>query len=239
MADGKQPRKRPAKVDRPSTIDRMPKAVQDEIYRLRFAEGRHLDEILAHLKAMGAEPPSRTALGRHVKALQHEIDQKVEANLRAISPAMQMLNQVNGAVMESLSGVDGDQMLGGLVQLLMSMTFQMSLNSMKAQNATADELEENPELAAERLGPLDLTRISRTFATCIQSRRHLQAMKIEEAKEKDRKSEKAALAKQSRAVAKAEADSQAAVDEVAKVVRQRGVSAESFAEFRKFMLGEA
>ncbi len=51
---------------RPSSIDRMPKEVRDEIKRLRL-DGRHIDEIIEHLRTMGAPVPSRTALGRHIK----------------------------------------------------------------------------------------------------------------------------------------------------------------------------
>ena len=51
------------------SIDRMPEAIRDTIKRLR-QDGRTIDEILAHLRAMEMPLPSRSALGRHVKGLE-------------------------------------------------------------------------------------------------------------------------------------------------------------------------
>lgn len=238
-ADGGKPRRKPQRVDRPSTIDRMPKDIRDAITRLRFVEGRHLHEILDHLKAMGATPPSRTALGRHLKAMQHEIDQKVDAEMRAISPVMQTLKQLNGAVMESLAGAGPDAMLGGLEQMVMSLLFQFSLQSVKAAGASAEELADDPDLASSRMDPLSANRIARTIGTFVQTRRHQQALQIEADREAERKQDRAADARRAKAIARAEADSKAAADEVVTVARQRGVSADSIAEFRRFVLGEA
>lgn len=235
MAD-KKPRKKAERVDRPSSIDRMPKDIQDEIYRLRFAEGRHLDEIIAHLRGMGAETPSRTALGRHIKSLQHEIDQKVEANLRAISPVMQTLQQLNGAVMASLAGAGPDAMMGGLEQMVMSLLFQFSLQSMKAAGATAEEIEENPELANAQMDPLSANRIARTMGAFVQTRRQLQTLQIEASKEADRKKDRDARDREAEALAKAEADSKAATEEVVKLAKQRGLSAETFNEIYDFVV---
>ena len=52
---------------RPSSIDRLPKEVREQIGRLREA-GSTIDEILAKLKELDADV-SRAALGRHVKTL--------------------------------------------------------------------------------------------------------------------------------------------------------------------------
>lgn len=232
------------KRDRFSSVDRLPEDIRQEIMRLRFVESRTFDEILTRLRTAAEDRedvtvPSRGALGRHIKAMAYEIDQKVDANLRAISPALQVMNQVTAAVTTSLSAVDGDDMLGGVVQLLLSMAFQMSLNSVKAANASDEELEADPALATDRMGPLDLTRVSRVINGSIQAKRHLQAMKIEAEKEKDRKSDRATKNRQAKALKQAEADNKAAADEVVKVARERGVSAESAAEFYKYVVGEA
>lgn len=53
------------KRDRPSTIDRLPAEIRDEIKRLRGA-GRTFDEIHAKLRELDIEV-SRSALGRHLK----------------------------------------------------------------------------------------------------------------------------------------------------------------------------
>ena len=54
--------------NRPSTIDRLPNEVREEIARQRNA-GRTIDEILAVLRSLDGveELPSRSALGRHLK----------------------------------------------------------------------------------------------------------------------------------------------------------------------------
>jgi hypothetical protein len=54
-------------VDRPSSIDRLPEEVRGAIAGLR-RQGRTLDEILDHLKALDVEV-SRSALGRHIKSM--------------------------------------------------------------------------------------------------------------------------------------------------------------------------
>jgi len=51
----------------PSSIDKLPDEVREAIAKLR-AQGRTLDEILAHLASLDVEI-SRSALGRHVKRL--------------------------------------------------------------------------------------------------------------------------------------------------------------------------
>ncbi|HEY3696523.1 phage protein Gp27 family protein [Phenylobacterium sp.] len=51
----------------PSSIDRLPAEIRDQIAGLR-RDGRTLDEILDHLRQLDAEV-SRSALGRHVKSL--------------------------------------------------------------------------------------------------------------------------------------------------------------------------
>lgn len=58
------PRRAP---ERPSSIDRLPEEIRAEVGRLRV-QGRTIDEILDHLKALDVEV-SRSALGRHVKGL--------------------------------------------------------------------------------------------------------------------------------------------------------------------------
>jgi type VI protein secretion system component VasF len=54
-------------MPRPSTIDRLPQEVRGAIARLR-EQGRTLDEILEHLRALDVEV-SRSALGRHVQEM--------------------------------------------------------------------------------------------------------------------------------------------------------------------------
>lgn len=53
---------------RPSTIDRQPPEIREEIGRLR-REGRSIDEIVSHLRKLGVDDISRSALGRHTKEI--------------------------------------------------------------------------------------------------------------------------------------------------------------------------
>lgn len=53
-------------MSRPSSIDRMPQEVRDCIGQLRD-QGRTLDEILAKLRELDLEAPSRSALHRHLQ----------------------------------------------------------------------------------------------------------------------------------------------------------------------------
>lgn len=55
------------KVNRPSSIDRLPEEIRASIGKLR-RDGRTIDEILDHLKQLDVEV-SRSALGRHVKTM--------------------------------------------------------------------------------------------------------------------------------------------------------------------------
>ena len=54
-------------VDRPSSIDKLPEEVRETVGRLR-AQGRTIDEIMAHLRQMDVEV-SRSAMGRHLKGM--------------------------------------------------------------------------------------------------------------------------------------------------------------------------
>lgn len=49
-----------------STVKRLPQPVRDEIHSL-LDNGRTLDEIIAHLRALGVDEVSRSALGRYAK----------------------------------------------------------------------------------------------------------------------------------------------------------------------------
>lgn len=55
---------------RPSSIDQLPEEIRSEIGRLRM-QGCTIDRILAHLRTLHGETTvSRSALGRHVKAME-------------------------------------------------------------------------------------------------------------------------------------------------------------------------
>ena len=54
---------------RPSTVDKLPQAIRDEIQKLRGA-GYSIDEVLAALRELHSAEISRSALGRHFKRME-------------------------------------------------------------------------------------------------------------------------------------------------------------------------
>lgn len=66
-------------------IDRLPPSIKDEIGTLRRA-GHTIDQILAHLRALGVDSISRTGLGEHVKSID-EIGQEMRRE-RAMAEAL-------------------------------------------------------------------------------------------------------------------------------------------------------
>lgn len=55
-------------MPRPSSVDKLPPEVREEIGRLRSL-GWTIDQILEHLRALFDQAPSRSALGRHIQGL--------------------------------------------------------------------------------------------------------------------------------------------------------------------------
>ncbi len=69
---------------RPSSIHRLPEEIREAIGRLR-AQGRTLDEILAHLRTLDIDI-SRSALGRHTKWLDKVSERMLQS--RAVTEAL-------------------------------------------------------------------------------------------------------------------------------------------------------
>ena len=222
------PKKKPAArratpdaVDRPSTVDRMDPAIQAEIMRLRFTEGRHLHEIIAHLKAMGAEPPSRTALGRHLKGMSAQMKAKMDAELGLLGPAMQFANSFAEAVTAKIGEADGDNKLRATRELMQSQIFRMVVASSTAE-------ENDPD--APRLDVKELFSLSRTLQTLAQAERTEQARILE--------AEAAAREDEKRKAEEARRAAMAKVEELAKG-KGGGLTAETVEQIRKFVLGDA
>lgn len=110
---------------RPSTIDRLDEDLQAEVERLR-GRGRTIDEILAHLRTMTDDVPSRAAMGRHIQ----QVDQKLEmmrerlreSRMRARGLAAEGVGELSGMLrlnvellqgtlfeLQSLAASDGDE----------------------------------------------------------------------------------------------------------------------------------
>lgn len=78
-------------MPRPSTIDRLPPEIREEIGRLR-TRGRTIDEILGKLRELDVDV-SRSALGRHVK----QLDQIGEELRRSRAIAEQLVERLGDA----------------------------------------------------------------------------------------------------------------------------------------------
>ncbi len=108
-----------ARIDKPSSIDRLPEEIRAEVGRLRL-QGRTIDEILAHLKSLDVEV-SRSALGRHVKglaALRERMHQSREMATALVSQfgdqpdnKIQRLNLelMHGIILQALTATDEDE----------------------------------------------------------------------------------------------------------------------------------
>ena len=220
------------KRNRPSSIDRLPEDIRQEIMRLRFTDNLHFDEIMDRLRGKvqgrdGVEMPSRGALGRHLLALQHEIDEKVSRELKKVSPLLGYLDQMMQALFSDLLKAGAGERELALAELLKSSMAEMLMHDMAiaAQVANGDLEPDDPQAA--RMGVLDRTRI-------VQMLRRLADMRILQEREADRKADRA----DKKAKEKAEAERAAAVEEAGKQARQRGVTKETFEQMRRFLLGE-
>ncbi len=108
-----------ARIDKPSSIDRLPEEIRSEVGRLRL-QGRTIDEILAHLKSLDVEV-SRSALGRHVKglaALRERMHQSREMATALVSQfgdqpdnKLQRLNLelMHGVIMQTITATGEDE----------------------------------------------------------------------------------------------------------------------------------
>jgi len=99
---------------KPSSIDRLPQEVRDEIGKLR-RQGRTIDEILGKLRELLPEDqqPSRSALGRHVK--------RVEVLAERIKVADAMADRLVG----DLKDDGGDKIMRANARLLGSAVFDL------------------------------------------------------------------------------------------------------------------
>ena len=211
--------------------------------RLRFSDRLTFDEILMRLRATAetrddVDVPSRGALGRHLKAMRHELDEKVAFHLRETAPLVQWAHDYSAALIADTTSADEDARAQAFQQLAQSMLLQVMMRAAKMIQS-----EDPDEVAAGAAILADIPKMSRGWGAMEQANRIRQATRIEGAKEADRKADRRADRRKARvdATAPTVADKAAteAMEQAATVARQRGVSAESIAQFRKFVLGEA
>lgn len=156
---------------RPSSIDKLPGEIRDEIKRLR-ERGKSIDEILAHLHLLLDAPEvSRSALGRHIQKLE-QVGERVRRS-RALGEAL--ASQLGDASESKIAGVN--------IEMVHSLLFDML--------SLADETsEEGQEVKAMLRSPKALALVSEATQRLTQASRHnLEFItKIEErAAEKERR----------------------------------------------------
>lgn len=155
-------------MGRRSKIDRLPLEVQAEIGRLR--ERFTLDEILAHLKAMGGEAAtiSRSGLHRYVA----KIDEELAEDLRRSRSVAAFLAQ-------SLDDAPGSQALRLNVELLQDLILQLLRKAKEAQREDPDA-----QMSAKSIEALakSLQALMRTSRTDLEHQRELEKRAAERAR---------------------------------------------------------
>lgn len=102
-------------MHRPSTIDRLPEEVREEISRLR-RHGRTIDEILDKLRELLAEDqqPSRSAIGRHIK----KVEVLAERAKRADAIADRLVGTIKEGGEDKLMRANAKLLSEGVFELL-------------------------------------------------------------------------------------------------------------------------
>lgn len=204
------------KPERPSSVDRLDPAIQQQIHELRFAHGRTLDEILEHLKSLGVEPPSRTALGRHLKGMSAQMAAKMDAELGRMAPVLTFANSFAEAMVAKVDAADTDNKFRASRELIQSQIFRALLAETQLDaSETAD-----PEVP--RMGPKELFAYARTLQTLAQAER-TEEQRIRERVEAARQEEREKVS--------------AVVEKVA--ARDKGMSKETLDAFTRYVLGES
>lgn len=116
-------------MGRRSSLRKLPPEIANEVNRL-LADGRFtLDEVVAHLRAMGVESVSRSALGRQKQKLE-----KVAARLRQSREAMEALTREFGP-----SFAEGEQGRR-LVEILRAVTYDVLAAKMDGEDVDPKQI---------------------------------------------------------------------------------------------------
>jgi hypothetical protein len=157
--------------DQPSSIDRLPEEIREQIGKLRV-QGRTIDEILAHLKSMDVDV-SRSALGRHVKSMA-ALKERLQRS-RTMATALvdkfgdqpdskiQRLNieMLHGIILEIASATEDDEETGDSRPVTFTPESAKFLAQALAQLASAQKIDQDrvlklrAELAREATKKLD------------------------------------------------------------------------------------
>lgn len=133
-------------MTRKSTVRQLPPTLRAEVDRLLAAGRYSLDEILAHLRQLGAGAPSRSALGRYAQDFE-----KVAARLRQSREMTRALVQELGP--ESVESGQGRL----LVESMRTLVFEI----MNARLAAEDGKYDAKEIASLAKSARDLSQAMR------------------------------------------------------------------------------
>lgn len=143
-------------MPRKSSVRQLPPAIRVQIDQL-LSSGRHsLDDILAHLRKLGADAPSRSALGRYAQDFE-----KVAARLR-------QSREMTRALVQDLGP---DSVEGGQGRLLIESMRTLVFEVMNARLAAEDGKSDVKEIAALAKSARDLAqamRMEQDFAARIK-----------------------------------------------------------------------
>lgn len=136
---------------RPSTIDKLPQAIRDEIQKLRGA-GYSIDEVLAALRELHSAEISRSALGRHFK------------HMEDAGREMRQSRQIAEMLVRQLGDEPESRIVQANIQLMHSTLMRLFVGDSDA----VKEIKENPQALMMLSKALDhLTRSSKTDADFI------------------------------------------------------------------------
>lgn len=136
-------KKRPTKRTVKSSVDRLPKAVREQITKLRRDQGATIDEIMAHLEKLQVAI-SRSALGRHTQKLDSMVVHLQETRI------------LSEALVKQFGEESDDKVARANLELLQSalLRLQMAAHEAMAEGADGDEPREFP------FSPKDIMQLS-------------------------------------------------------------------------------
>lgn len=117
--------------NRPSTVDKLPPEVREEINRLRLERGWSIDELIARLREIGHDDISRSAMGRHVR------------DLARVADKMRRTKEITESLARISNRAD-NKMMRGTIELLNSILLEVSLAEEEGEDGEPRPVQFNP-----------------------------------------------------------------------------------------------
>lgn len=190
----------------PSTVDRLPEEIRAEIGALR-QQGLTIDEILTHLRHLGAVQISRSALGRHVK------------NMEVVGEKLRRSRMLSEAWAKGLGDAPESAAARMNIELIHTLMLDMMLGAGDSETVGADAASEASARAALLNNPMAAMLMAKAMDHLTKASRQ----DVEFIKSVETRAEQKAL----RQAAKA-------VDSVA---REKGLSGETIKAIKEKIFG--